>query len=880
MVRYYSTATDELIFQTEIHPKTETAPPADYAPDFPPSKAASVYSKEEVTKGKGFRWFWGERYRNYFGTPVEAPTVNLDTLFGGLEPVRKGGGNQSKSLRLKDSLGREYVMRALRKNAVQYLQAVAFKDQYIEGQYNNTYTEALLLDVFTGSHPYAPFTVGTLADAVGIYHTNPILYYVPRQKALGGFNSEFGDELYMIEERAADGHGDKASFGNSNTLISTDDLFKKLHKNNKNHVDEAMYIRARLFDMLIGDWDRHEDQWRWAEFEDNDGNTLYRPVPRDRDQAFSIMGDGALLSVGTRIVPALRLLRSYEEDLRKPKWFNLEPYPLDMALINSAGKDVWDAQVKLIQDNITGAVIDRAFAFFPKEVQDETIDEIRRKLLGRKQNLQKISDRYYDHIRKYAVVTGTDKEDWFEIERLPDGKTAVRIYTVKKNKKNKRISEAIYDKKYTKELWVYGLDDDDHFTVSGKGDNLVKIRIVGGQNNDTYTVENGKNVVLYDHESKKNTVEGQVKTRFTDHYKTNVYDYKKLKGNTNQFIPSIGANPDDGLKIGATNTYTLYGFERAPFTQQHAFSAHYYFATSGFELDYAGEFARVLGDLNLGINAGYNSSNYAINFFDFGNETPNPNAEDNTQFNLDYNRVRIGTFSLKPALIWHGELGARWRFGASFETNKVDNTADRFINTRFPADDPVFERQSFLGINADYHYENYDNDSFATLGFMVALNAGYTHNLDNANSFAYLMPTLGINHRLIPSGQIVLATKVKGHVILGNGFEFYQAASLGASDGLRGYRNQRFTGKHAFYQNIDLRFNFRKIKTGLLPLQLGIYGGFDYGRVWLSNDTSERWNTSHGFGFFADAAEMLTARIALFYSEDGPRLSFGVGFGF
>ena len=72
-----------------------------------------------------------------------------------------------------------YEVITLRKNAVQYLQSVAFKDQYIEGQFNNTYAENLLLDVFTGAHPYAPFAIANLAVAVDIYHTNPVLYYVP-----------------------------------------------------------------------------------------------------------------------------------------------------------------------------------------------------------------------------------------------------------------------------------------------------------------------------------------------------------------------------------------------------------------------------------------------------------------------------------------------------------------------------------------------------------------------------------------------------------------------------------------------------------------------------------------------------------------------------
>ena len=108
-----------------------------------------------------------------------------------------------------------------------------------------------------------------------------------------------------------------------------------------------------------------------------------------------------------------------------------------------------------------------------------------------------------------------------------------------------------------------------------------------------------------------------------------------------------------------------------------------------------------------------------------------------------------------------------------------------------------------------------------------------------------------------------------------------------ANDGLRGYRNQRFTGKSAFYQSTDLRLNLRKVKTGLLPLNIGIYGGVDYGKVWVDDDllldpsfNSNKLNTSVGGGIFANAASMLTANISAFSSEDGLRLAFALGFGF
>ncbi|WP_412986670.1 metallophosphoesterase [Pontimicrobium sp. IMCC45349] len=877
-VRFYEAGTEKLVFETQVLKPNPVEELKDYPEDFPSEVTASIYSEEETNKSKSYKKFWGERYRKYFGTNVSAPTVNLDTLFGGLKPVRKGGGNQSKSLRLEDTDGREYVMRALRKNAVQYLQAVAFKDQYIKGQFDDTYTEDLLLDVFTGSHPYAPFTIATLADAVGVMHTNPVLYYIPKQNALGVYNNEFGDELYMIEERAADGHGEKASFGFSNELISTHDMLKELRKDEDNILDEQAYVRARLFDMLIGDWDRHEDQWRWAKFKEN-GKTIYRPMPRDRDQAYSIMADGSLLKFATSVIPDLRLMKSYDQELKSPKWFNLEPYPLDVALINQATKTDWDEQVVHITTNLTNEVIDEAFTFFPEEVSDETVNIIKNKLKGRRANLQKIADSYFKNVNKYAVVKGTDKDDLFEIERI-NNTTKVTGYRIQKGEKGEKFHEREYTKASTKEIWIYGLDDDDVFKVFGDGTELIKVRIVGGQNKDTYNIENGSKVKVYDYKSKKSefiTSKGQKK--LTDNYDVNIYDYKKPKYNSNMLIPVIGSNPDDGLKIGFVDTYTRYGFERNPFSAQHTFSASYYFATNGYDFNYLGEIANVVGTWNLGVEADFTSPNYSINFFGYGNETINPNVEDEDTYDMDYNRVKLSTHRLAPSLIWRGDLGASFRVGVNYEFIEVEDTKDRFINT-FYVENGEEKEETYAGVDAIYNFRNVDNEAFPTLGMEANLEVGYKTNLKDSNNFGYIIPSLAFDYKLSSNGQLVLATKVKGHVTLGDDFEFYQAASLGASDGLRGYRNNRFTGKNAFYQNTDIRLNLRKLKTGLLPLNIGIYGGVDYGRVWVDGEDSDKWNNSVGGGVFFNAADMMTGNISAFNSNDGLRLAFRIGFGF
>ncbi|WP_333780678.1 metallophosphoesterase [Tenacibaculum retecalamus] len=873
-VRFYSVNDKKVVYQTNVLRPDKKKNFTTYPETKISEKSAAVYANKEVTRSGFYRYFWGERYRKHFGTKVTAPTVNLDTLFGGLRPVRKGGGNQSKSLRLRDKKGREYVMRALRKNAVQYLQAVAFKDQYLEGQLDKTYTEGLLLDAFTGSHPYAPFTIATLSDAVGIYHTNPVLYYIPKQNSLGSFNTEFGNELYMIEERAASGHGDKASFGFSDEVISTDDLLKNLSKNEKHKLDEAAYIKARLFDMLIGDWDRHEDQWRWAKFKEN-GNTIYRPIPRDRDQAFSIMGDGALLNLVTEMIPALRLMQAYQEDLKSPKWFNLEPYPLDMSLINQSDKSVWNTQVKHITTNITDEIIDAAFKYFPKEVQGETIQIIKKKLQGRRKNLQKIADNYFNHINKFQVVKGTDKDDWFEIDRLPNGQTKITAYRIKKGEKEAIFHQRTYKHAQTKEIWIYGLDDNDMFVVKGTGKNLIKLRIIGGQNKDTYNTINGKKVKIYDHKTKKNTfITNNGDIKLTDDYETNVYNYKKLKNNANTLTPLIGFNPDDGFKIGLSNTYTTNGFERNPFTSLHNISGAYYFATNGFELKYASEFANIIGHWNLGFNAMYTSPNYAINFFGYGNNTVNLDADETKE--KDYNRVKIRKLIAGSFMQWKGDLGAEIKLGINYQSFKIDKTLNRFITTQ--AVD--FNNQDFLNAEASYSFENTDNPAFTTMGMKTELYVGYTANLSKNNKFAYVIPSISFNYKLATSGQLVFATKVKGHFTYGNDFEFYQGANLGANNGLRGYRNERFTGKDAFYHSSDIRLNLTRLKTGLLPLHIGIYGGFDYGKVWLDTNDSKKWNTSVGGGIFFNAANMATANLSAFNSNDGLRIAFAMGFNF
>ncbi|WP_108422621.1 metallophosphoesterase [Flagellimonas amoyensis] len=875
-------ASEELIFHTEVLPKDKSTAMTGLSKAFPPFMEASVYTDEEVDKSGFHKWLWGERYRKYYATKVKVPTVDLDTLFGGLKVVRKGGGNQSNSLRLEDREGKQYVMRDLRKSAERYLQAIAFQDQYIIGQFEDTFTEKLLLDLYTGAHPYAPFTVGKLSDAVGLYHTNPKLYYVPKQSVLGDFNSEYGDGLYMIEEHVSDEHNNLESFGKTKKIESTYDLIDKLREDEKYSIDQKEYAKARLFDILIGDWDRHVDQWRWAEFKTEDGNRVFKPIPRDRDQVFSRWGDGLIMNFGSRAVPALRIFEGFNKEIRSVGGFTSSPrtFALDMALLSETSMDVWVDQAKFIQQQIDESVIDEAFLDFPEEVRDETLAEIKEILLARKENLVETAKEYFSVLNKYSVVTGTDKDDHFKVVSLPDGKVEVWGYRIKSGEIADQFFHKIYDPSHTKEIWLYGLDDDDVFEVATET-SKIKVRMVGGQNNDVYQIsEKSKKAFVYDFKAKKNTYDEAYggKINRLDDYDTNTYEFLKIKANSNQILPAIGFNPDDGLRIGLTDTYTFNGFRKNPFTQQHTFNGAYYFATKGYDLGYKGEFAHVFNNVNLELNARFTSPNFTLNFFGFGNETVN--NDDDEPLGLDYNRVRLRTLRFTPSLVWRGYLGSKVRAGISYESIEVEETENRFIN-EFYVENGEENHKSFLGVEGEYSYSNTDNEAFPTLGMAFTLLGGYKTNVEEGGrSFGFIVPSLSIDHRLVPSGRLVLATKLKGHFNIGDDFEFYQGASIGGNDGLRGYRFQRFTGKTAFYQSSDLRYSFRARPTGILPVTPGIYGGVDYGRIWFPGDASQKWHNSYGGGFFLNGADILTANAGLFQSSDGLRFAFGVGFGF
>ena len=177
----------------------------------------NVVPGKQYTRSNLHQFLWGRHYRKEWATQARFPVFRLDSVAGGLTPYQAGGGSQTNTLRLRDAGGREYVLRSISKTY----------DKVLPEIYRNTFVEKILNDQVSALHPYAALSVPTMAEAAGIYHTKPVIVYVPKQPALDSFNERFGDGLFLFEQRPDENWEPATHFGNSRNIIGTERLLER-----------------------------------------------------------------------------------------------------------------------------------------------------------------------------------------------------------------------------------------------------------------------------------------------------------------------------------------------------------------------------------------------------------------------------------------------------------------------------------------------------------------------------------------------------------------------------------------------------------------------------------------------------------------------------
>ena len=588
---------EDTLFQKNIYHRNFNAeeteiPVIEKLPDSLEAVAGKRYNISE----SGYKWM-GENYREVWETQVKAPVFDIGTKKGGLKIVKRGGGQQTFSLRLEDKNGRQYVLRSL--------------DKYVEGavpqELHKTFAVDLVQDQISASNPYAAPVVAALAEYANIFHTNPEVVYVPDDKRLGIYRRDVAGKLFLFEERPDDDRRDVASFGRSENIISTAKVIEKTIASSNHVIDEGAVLRARLFDIVVNDWDRHEDQWRWAGFERN-GQTVYKPIPRDRDQAFFV-NEGIIPWIAARkwLLPKIQGFTEFTENMEGQS-FNARYF--DRSFLIQSSWDDWRRQIDSLRILLSPEKIDSAMYAFPKEVYPLCGFETARILKARLENLEPMARNLYLSLAKEVSITGTEESDFFEIIALSDTVLRISGYELKKKGQKRQFYHRTFYASETGKIHLYGLEGKDRFSLTGNQSGKIEMNIIGGKNKDeviTKTQSSRKDISIFD---KKNTeISAELSGRLKTRYAPDALEYDREHFEYDVVYPGIfsGYNPDDGIFVGGGTVFTKYSRYRQ---QRYEILGNNAFATSAFNLHFGAQQNFPLRRVEINFNTQYNSPEY------------------------------------------------------------------------------------------------------------------------------------------------------------------------------------------------------------------------------------------------------------------------------
>lgn len=309
----------------------------------------------------------GEQYRDAWAAPVRVPIVFLDTLLGGVKIIEEGGGMQTHSLEVEDSLGIRYTFRSISKDPSKLIPDIA----------HDLGLENVVVDGVSAQHPYAALVVARLSDVVGILHTNPKTYFLPKQELLGKYNDKYGDRLYLFEYES-EGKVNWTKLKNSIGLLDTEDVQQLKSEGEPIAIDRPALIRARLFDLIIGDWDRHAKQWGWA-IEKRDSINVAHPIAADRDNAFFKLEGVIPKIISTDIL--LPEVQTFENDIEHMPGL---VRPFDVYFLKSATIEEFLTEAEYLQNKLTDRAIDEAFEIWPENIRELNAKEIKEKIKARR----------------------------------------------------------------------------------------------------------------------------------------------------------------------------------------------------------------------------------------------------------------------------------------------------------------------------------------------------------------------------------------------------------------------------------------------------------------------------------------------------------------
>jgi hypothetical protein len=799
----------------------------------------------------------GKEYRSLWTTPVSVPVLDLGTFAGGLRPVSKGGGKQTKSLLLVAPDGRQFFFRGVDKDA----------SALLPPELRETVAGRIVRDQTSSALPTAPPVVDRLLTAAGIPHAEERLYVLPRDPSLGEFQNEFGGMMGFLQERVGGAEGPPSHWDGATEIIGTDTLFARVARSADNRVDARALVAARLMDVLIGDWDRHRDQWVWVRYGDRKPRR-WIAVPRDRDQAFAKY-DGFLFHFARQTAPQLTNFGADYSYIPGATWNGRD---IDRRFLVELDWPVWDSAATALRARLSDSVIANAVQALPPEHYRLRGAQLAAALRHRRDRLSEAAKKYYRMLAEQVDVHGTEQADEASVTRLPKGELELTL--TQGGSGNPPYFARRFHPDDTKEVRLFLGGGDDRVVARGEGGS-IRLRLLGGEGRDHLvdSVHSGREN-FYDDPVGPSRAEGfgtkVDRRRYTSPQKDPKAVAPRDWGQRWAVHPWGSFGPDMGALLGATAVHTTYAFRKYPFAARHHFRAAFATGPKTYRADYRGQFRRENSPsyFELLLRA---SGIDVINFHGFGNEIAAPGDQ-------EFFRVTQDAFGVEPSMIFSLGSWTTLRVGPILKYVSTDNRPGRFLATL----GNLYGTDEFgeIGGGVTFRFDSRDRVNAATRGVLFELGGKLypaVWDVDSTFGEVHGLATTYLSARapLDPT----LALRIGGRKLWG-AFPYFEAAFIGDPSTVRLGRVNRYAGDASAYGTAELRLSLGELQV-VLPADVGVFGLADAGRVFLEGESSDEWHTAFGGGVwlaFIDRAYTLSLAAASSEERTGIYLQGGFGF--
>ena len=797
-------------------------------------------------------WMIGNNYRNEWATPVKLKVFNIRKENGGFKIEGIGGGHQSKSLQLLDSKGVKWNLRTVNKNM----------ELVVPPNVRGTFAQDVVQNMVSASHPYAALAIPPLAKALALPTPEPEYFVVPDDRALGRYRPAFANTVCMLEKA-------EPALG-KDEVKSTFKMIDDVGEDNKNTVDQKMYLKARLLDFLIADFDRHDGQWKWGIKDTGRGKTFY-PIPRDRDQAL-FYSDGILLNSVNRY--RLRYMQGLKYDLPKMRWIGLVSSDIDGRFLSELDRNDWNEVLAEFSAKMTDSLIGSSVRKFPPEIYALSGDTIIAKLKSRRDLLPTEVFEYYDHLARYVNVMGSNQAEFFHVSNGGDGGVKVDVFAKdEKGDKQHLMYSRVFVPGETREIRLYGLNASDFFYVEEDVKSKINLYMIGGKGDDVFEVKGDLRNKVYDIKDSLNFIAARNRTvdMRSNNPEVNAYDPKENNYDDFDFpVVRLDYNIEDGLFGGLGIANKTYAFRKQPFSTYQQLTAVFAFLHNAYKINYDGEFNNLYRKYDLVLKGQYTDP-VLNNFFGFGNNTvKDPGMP------LYYYRVRYNFFDARAMIrkrLFQDKLSIS--AGPAYNLYYSDFTDNRRRILERPrlwgldsAD--IYDSKSYLGGKVSVTVNNLNNIYFPTRGVNWTTEFQALAGMNsNSRPITSLQSDMTVYASLTDPASFVAVLHLGGGKIFSKNFEYFQAMNLGANNYLRGFRKNRFHGSSMLYGSLELRIKLLSLQSYIIPGDLGVVVFNDVGRVWMPNESSRRWHYAYGGGlYFVPFRTVLISAVTGLSKED------------